>query len=41
MFIKLPCNLLKQYLIPDEVCIALYVDEGTGKFDETSKGVNE
>lgn len=42
MYACSPCNLLKQYLIPVEVCIALYVDvEGTGKFEEASNGANE
>jgi hypothetical protein len=36
-----PCNLLKQYLIPVELCIALYVDEGTGKFEEASNSDSE
>ena len=35
------CNLLKQYLIPVELCIALYVEEGTGKFEEASNKDNE
>jgi hypothetical protein len=41
MMVYLPCNLLKQYLIPVELCIALYVDEGTGKFEEASRSDSE
>lgn len=37
----LPCSLLRQYLMPVEICVALYVDDGSGSFWCIANGSNK